>query len=193
MLRCGVLAGPLFVATFTAHEAALSGYDARRDPVSSLALAPHGWIQTGNFVVAGCLYGALAAGLGLSGVQPQNRREQVWSEPQLPGSWAPEPSPPTPSGATHRAPLMPSPPTAGHRPPCTTCSPSPLPRTASRSRGLYPSIRSHRRHRLGLVLGTHCHSHARDVTLASAAFSQAPALVANGGLYQRAAVTTGFA
>ena len=32
-----------------------------------------------------------------------------------------------------------------------------------------------------------------NVGLASAAFSQAPALVAHGGLYQTAAVTTGFA
>jgi hypothetical protein len=74
LLRCGVLAGPLFVATFTAHGAALSGYDTRRHPVSSLALAPQGWVQTANFVVAGCLYGPLAVGLRLSdGRGPRKR------------------------------------------------------------------------------------------------------------------------
>ena len=36
-------------------------------------------------------------------------------------------------------------------------------------------------------------SRRANIGLASAAFSQAPSLVVNGGLYQRAAVTTGFA
>jgi hypothetical protein len=63
LVRCGVLAGPLFVAIFTAHGATLPGYRARRHPVSSLALGTRGWIQKANFLVAGCLYGAFAVGL----------------------------------------------------------------------------------------------------------------------------------
>ena len=61
---CGAVAGPLFVAAFTAIGAARRGYDWRRYPVSSLAIGPHGWRQRINFIVAGVLYLYAAAGLG---------------------------------------------------------------------------------------------------------------------------------
>jgi len=63
LLRCGLAAGPVFVAVFLFEGAVRDGYRPLRHPVSSLALGPRGWIQAGNFTVAGTLYLAGAAGL----------------------------------------------------------------------------------------------------------------------------------
>ena len=60
---CGALAGPVFVATFTAAGRRREGYDPRRHPVSCLALGPGGVVQRVNFVVTGLLYVAGSAGL----------------------------------------------------------------------------------------------------------------------------------
>ena len=62
----GALAGPLFVAAFTAIGAARPGYDWRRHAVSSLSIGPHGWQQRTNFIVTGVLYSCAAAGLARS-------------------------------------------------------------------------------------------------------------------------------
>ena len=56
-------AGPAFVAAFLVERAVRDGYRPLRHPVSSLALGSRGWIQTGNFAVAGTLFLAGAAGL----------------------------------------------------------------------------------------------------------------------------------
>lgn len=63
-LRCGALAGPLFVAAFTLIGATRRGYDWRRHPVSSLAIGHRGWQQRANFIIAGVLHVCAAAGLG---------------------------------------------------------------------------------------------------------------------------------
>ncbi len=55
-VRCGALAGPLFVSAFTAIGATRRGYDWRHDPVSSLAIGRQGWLQRANFILAGVLY-----------------------------------------------------------------------------------------------------------------------------------------
>jgi hypothetical protein len=67
LLRCGVAAGPVFIAVFLLEGAVRDGYRPLRHPVSSLALGPRGWIQTGNFAVAGTLFLAGAAGLARAG------------------------------------------------------------------------------------------------------------------------------
>ena len=67
LLRCGVAAGPVFVAVFLLEGAVRDGYRPLRHPVSSLALGPRGWIQAGNFAVAGTLVLAAAAGLARTG------------------------------------------------------------------------------------------------------------------------------
>jgi len=74
LLRCGVAAGPVFAATFLAEGAVRDGYRPLRHPVSSLALGPRGWIQAGNFAVAGTLVLAGAAGLRLTGDRPGGGR-----------------------------------------------------------------------------------------------------------------------
>ena len=63
LLRCGLAAGPAFVAVFLTEGAVREGYRPLRHPVSSLALGSRGWVQTGNFAVTGALMLAGAAGL----------------------------------------------------------------------------------------------------------------------------------
>lgn len=63
LFACGVIAGPLFVASFLVHGVLKPGYDPLRHPVSSLALGPAGWVQTVTFVLCGLLVVAFAVGL----------------------------------------------------------------------------------------------------------------------------------
>ncbi len=63
LLRCGVVAGPVFVATFLVDGATRPGYQPLRHPVSSLSLGTRGATQVTNFAVTGALYAAAAAGL----------------------------------------------------------------------------------------------------------------------------------
>lgn len=63
LLACGVIGGPLFVATFLVEDATHANYDPLRHPVSSLALSDSGWVQGANFIVTGLLTLAFAAGL----------------------------------------------------------------------------------------------------------------------------------
>ena len=67
LLRCGLAAGPAFVTAFAVEGGARDGYRPLRHPVSSLALGPRGWAQTGNFAATGMLFLAAAAGLARAG------------------------------------------------------------------------------------------------------------------------------
>jgi len=67
LLRCGVAAGPVFVVVFLFEGAVRNGYRPLRHPVSSLALGQRGWIQAGNFAIAGTLFLAGAVGLARAG------------------------------------------------------------------------------------------------------------------------------
>jgi hypothetical protein len=62
LLRCGLAAGPLFVAVATIEGARRPDYNPVRHPISSLALGDRGWVQTVNFAVTGSLFLAAAAG-----------------------------------------------------------------------------------------------------------------------------------
>lgn len=66
LLCCGAAAGPLFVSVFSIEGARRSDYKPLRHPVSSLSLGPRGWVQAANFAVTGLLYVAGAAGLARS-------------------------------------------------------------------------------------------------------------------------------
>ena len=63
LLRCGVIAGPLYLAAGLAQAFLRQGFDLTRHPLSVLANGPGGWVQTINFLVTGAL--VLAASLGL--------------------------------------------------------------------------------------------------------------------------------
>jgi hypothetical protein len=66
LLRCGAIAGPLFVSVFLIEGARRPDYRPLRHPVSSLSLGPRGWVQVANFAATGTLYLAGAAGLARS-------------------------------------------------------------------------------------------------------------------------------
>lgn len=77
MLACGVIAGPLFLATVLTQFATRPGLDPARHPLSLLSLGEHGWIQITNFILAGVLIIVSAIGM----------RRRLRGEPA--GTWGP--------------------------------------------------------------------------------------------------------
>jgi hypothetical membrane protein len=63
LLACGLIGGPLFVATFLVEGATRTNYDPLRHPVSTLAIGDWGWTQSANFLITGLLILAFAVGL----------------------------------------------------------------------------------------------------------------------------------
>jgi Protein of unknown function (DUF998) len=194
LLRCGVAAGPVFVVVFLIEGAVRDGYRPLRHPVSSLALGPRGWIQAGNFAVAGTLFLAGAAGLARAGDLAASGR----AAPALigaagagligsavfttdPVSGYPPGTPdaltqPSRAGTVHNLAAVPV--FAG------------LPAAA-----LASGWRSWRagQHRFGLYSAGTAVTMLTTVALAGAGFGQSPRLVSLGGLFQRASIITGFA
>jgi hypothetical protein len=62
LLRCGMVAGPCYLAVGVGQGLVRDGFDFARHPLSVRANGPGGWIQTANFVVTGLLVLAAAAG-----------------------------------------------------------------------------------------------------------------------------------
>ncbi|MBE1585514.1 DUF998 domain-containing protein [Nonomuraea angiospora] len=191
LLLCGVVAGPLFVVAFLVQGALRPHYDPLRHPVSSLALGPGGWVQAVTFVVAGLLTLAFAAGL-------RRALRRVWG-PVLVGVWG---------GGLVGAGLFTTDPVSGY-PPGT---PGLLPEYGSTHAALHDylslagfvaliaaclvfAVGFARKRELGWAAYSAASGAGFTVAMALAtiAFSQAPALVAHGGLYQRVAITIGWA
>jgi hypothetical protein len=194
LLDCGAIAGPLFVTTFLIEGARRRDYDPRRHPVSSLALGPGGWRQTGNFLVAGSLYLAGAVGLARASRATGGTR----AGPVLVG---------TAAIGLIGAGVFITDPVSGY-PPGTPEAPAGFSRTGALHDAFSaPTF-------LGLpiaqLLFARAFSRDRDrawasysrmtaavtgitFVLASAAFGQVRRLVARGGLFQRISVVTGFA
>ena len=63
LLLCGAIAGPLFLLTLLIQDYSRPGFDPRLDMLSLLSLGDWGWVQIGNFVLAGVLNLLYAAGL----------------------------------------------------------------------------------------------------------------------------------
>lgn len=63
----GVVAGPLLVAVLAGQALWNPRYDAGTDPISSLALGPHGWVQIATFVVVGVLIALFGAAVRRAG------------------------------------------------------------------------------------------------------------------------------
>jgi hypothetical membrane protein len=63
LLLAGTVAGPLFTTVLVAQLAVREGFDLTRHPISMLALGEGGWVQVLNFIVAGVLSLAFAAGV----------------------------------------------------------------------------------------------------------------------------------
>lgn len=84
LLVCGIIGGPMFIVTFFVEGATRANYDPLRHPVSALALGDLGWMQDVNFIVAGLLTLAFAAGLRRA-LRPG--KGSTWG-PLLVGVWA---------------------------------------------------------------------------------------------------------
>jgi hypothetical protein len=194
LLRCGLAAGPVFVAVFLAEGAVREGYRPLRHPVSSLALGSRGWVQIGNFAVTGTLLLAGAAGLSRAADQTGARR----AGPVLIGAAG--------AGLLSSAAFV-TDPVSGYPPGTSDAIEHPsrtgtihnlsaipvflgLPaaalasgwrswRTGQRGFGLYSAGTA------VVMLAT--------MLLFSAGFGQAPRLVNLGGLFQRISIITGFA
>jgi hypothetical protein len=194
LLRCGLVAGPVFVTVFVAEAAARDCYRPLRHPVSSLALGPGGWVQASNFAVTGILVAAAAAGLSRAGDPAAGTR----AGPALIGAAG--------AGLIGSA-IFPTDPVSGY-PPGTPD----LPHAPSRAgtvhnlaaipvflglpaAAAYVSWRSFRAGQRGW--GLYCAGTAitmpAAMALAAAGFNQSPRLVRLGGLFQRASIVTGFA
>ena len=193
LLRCGVAAGPVFTAVFLLEGAARDGYRPLRHPVSSLALGPRGWIQAGNFAVAGTLFLAGAAGLARAGDPASSSR----AAPAMIGAAG--------AGLICSA-VFTTDPVSGY-PPGTPDALTRLSRTGAAhnlaavpvfvglpAAALASGWRSWRAGQRGFGLysaGTAVTMLA-TMALASAGFGQTPRLVNLGGLFQRASIITGF-
>jgi len=193
LLRCGVAAGPVFVAAFLVEGAVRDGYRPLRHPVSSLALGSRGWVQAANFAVTGTLFLAAAAGLSRSG----DRAIGDQAGPALIGA----------AGAgLIAAGVFPTDPVSGY-PPGTPDAPRAPSRTGTAhnlasvpvfvglpAAALCYSWRSFRAGQSGFgrySAGTAITMLAATA-LAAAGFGQAPRLAGLGGLSQRASIVTGF-
>jgi hypothetical protein len=62
LLACGAVAGPLYIAASLVQALARPGFSITRQEASVLTLGSTGWIQVANFLVAGALFLAGAAG-----------------------------------------------------------------------------------------------------------------------------------
>jgi Protein of unknown function (DUF998) len=193
LLRCGLAAGPVFAAVFLAEGAAREDYRPLRHPVSSLALGSRGWVQAGNFAVAGALVLAGAAGLARA------------ADPEAGGRVAAGLAGAAGAGLIGSG-VFATDPISGY-PPGTPDAIGPPSRTGTihnlfglpiflglPAAALIQGWRSWRRGRHGFGLygaGTAVVMLAA-MALAGAAFGQSPRLVRLGGLFQRVAIITGF-
>jgi hypothetical protein len=193
LLRCGVAAGPVFVAVFLLEGAVRDGYHPLRHPVSSLALGSRGWIQTGNFALAGTLFLAGAGGLARAGDPvPSNR-----VAPALIGAAG--------AGLIGSA-VFTTDPVSGYPPGTPDALTRPSRAGAAHNLAAVPvffglpaaalacSWRSWRAGQRGAALysGGTAVTMLATMALAGAGFGQSPRLVHLGGLFQRASIITGF-
>jgi Protein of unknown function (DUF998) len=193
LLRCGVAAGPVFVAVFLLEGAVRDGYRPLRHPVSSLALGPRGWIQAGNFAMAGTLFLAGAAGLARAGDPAASR-----AAPALIGAAG--------AGLIGAA-VFTTDPVSGYPPGTPDALTHPTRTGMAHNLTAIPvfvglsvaALASGRRswragqYRFGLYsIGTAV-TVLTTMALAGAGFGQSPRLINLGGLFQRASIITGFA
>jgi hypothetical membrane protein len=72
LLVCGMLVGPLYLATGLIQAFIRDGFDLARHSLSVLANGPGGWVQTANFILSGLMVIGAAIGLGRI-LRPQSR------------------------------------------------------------------------------------------------------------------------
>ena len=199
-IACGVVAGPLFVSSFTVIGARRAGYDWRPHAVSSLAAGQGGWSQRANFALTGALYCIAADGLARSPrrtVGPRVVPALIFgvrvglvgsglfvtdpvagfppSSPDQDGADRALPGAPTRSGKLHNLCALPI--FAGIPAAALTCAAS----AARRGEYRWASYSAGSAIAMTSAFG-----------LFGAAFGGAPRLAGRGGIFQRVSVTAGF-
>src|SRR5262245_34018346 len=76
LLRCGMLAGPLYLAVSLAQAFVRDGFDLGRHPLSLLANGPGGWVQTANLAITGLM--VIAAAVGFTRALGSKSRGLTW-------------------------------------------------------------------------------------------------------------------
>lgn len=76
LLRCGMVAGPFYLAVGLIQAFVRDGFDLARHPLSLLANGPGGWVQTANFLLTGLM--VLAAAVGIGRVLGRKSRAMTW-------------------------------------------------------------------------------------------------------------------
>jgi Protein of unknown function (DUF998) len=199
LLRCGLAAGPVFVAAFLVDGATRPGYRPLRHPVSSLSLGEHGWTQVTNFAVTGVLYGAGAVGLARAArtAPPGSAAGPGLAELAATGltaagllgagAFACDPVSGYPPG-TPDAPGPPSPACQAH------FAASGLVFLGIPATALAAAVRARRRGATGWAGYSAGTATAMLATMAAAGagFQQSPRLVGVAGLVQRVCIVTGF-
>ena len=182
------------MAVFLLEGAVRDGYRPLRHPVSSLALGPRGWVQVGNFAVAGTLFLAGAAGLARAGDRAASSR----AAPALIG---------TAGAGLIGAAVFITDPVSGYPPGTPDALTQPSRTGTAHNLTAVPVFvglpaaafacgrRSWRdgQHRFGLYSAGTAVIMAMAMALAGAGFGQSPRLASLGGLFQRASIVTGFA
>jgi Protein of unknown function (DUF998) len=193
LLRCGVAAGPVFVAVFLLEGAVRDSYRPLRHPVSSLALGPRGRIQTANFAIAGTLFLAGAAGLARAGDRVASSR----AAPALVGAAG--------AGLIGSA-VFTTDPVSGYPPGTPDALAQPSRAGTAHNLAAVPVFvglpaaalacgwRCWRagQHRFGLYSAGTAVTMLTTMALAGAGFGQSPRLVNLAGLLQRASIIAGF-
>ena len=181
------------MSTFTIAGRRREGYDPRRHPVSALALGPGGAVQRANFVVAGALYLAAAAGLK----RKRSEANTAKTTPALiagagagligsalfatdpvsgyPVGTPPQPEPPTRTGTVHNL--------------CAT--PVFVGISAAALLSARTAARAHERSWAIYSAASGALMTAASIG-AGAGFGQQPALVGSAGLLQRVSILAGF-
>jgi hypothetical protein len=194
LLRCGVVAAPVFVTAFLLEGAVRDGYRPLRHPVSSLGLGSRGWIQAANFTVTGTLFLAGAAGVARAGDPAVGRR----AVPALIG---------VAGAGLIGAAVFPTDPVSGYPPGTPDALTEPTRTGTAHNLAAVPVFfglpaaalacgwRSWRagQRRFGLYSAGTAVTTLAAMALAGAGFSQSPRLVNLGGLFQRVSIITGFA
>jgi len=76
LLRCGVWAGPFYLAVGLAQAFLRDGFVFAKHPLSVLSNGPGGWVQTVNFVLTGLM--VVAAAVGFARVLGPKTRAATW-------------------------------------------------------------------------------------------------------------------
>jgi hypothetical protein len=77
LLLAGAVAGPLFAVVALIQTVIRPGFDLARDQVSLLSNGDLGWLQVGNFLVAGALF--IAGAIGMRRATAHSTRPSRWA------------------------------------------------------------------------------------------------------------------